>query len=320
MSIPELLRTEFAHHWRLVFGSTVFALVLTLATYAFALFPNAAAWVKLLPISFVLFAHVALAGIVVVREGRRLLKGNRYKASLDYRRHARWYVEQPNGNVVLVLTVTVVNRSGMTWRLMPEEKYAYVIDDAPDGAVADVSVTRSPRTQALRTLYQYGEVFNLEGYRMRRTVQRFEVDGDGLRPGEGIEYSLRVQVAANFERWLGARLGEEDFFMIFYWDDPREVTIQLDMPPGFVITPSRLEVWKPDIDHVDKQETHRFQLSNTKLVSESGSPLIWRSVRPLPGFRYFCFYRVSKRPTMIPYPGSFVSPATPSAELPAPPA
>lgn len=287
-----IIKLQFIEHWKLVVGTNGFALLLTLLTYAFGLWPTSGLLVKSTPIIVVVAIHVLLFLYVLVLEMVRNTKRLSYTSKLSYKRNARWYIENKTGNVMLSLKITVINRSKSKCNTFPEESYAYVEQDAPDGASIECILISAPRNQKLKKLYSIEKYFSLEGYEFLRISERYELDGGGLNPGEKASYMIKIRVMNNFQDWLGEKEGKPDFQMFHFRDNPEEVSMQLDLPPGYKLKPLKVEVLKPDVDHVDHFETLRLRASNPEMVPESGSPLTWRVVNPINGFRYFCRYIV----------------------------
>ena len=290
-----VIKLQFASYWKITIGSAAFALLLTLVVYAFGLFPKAGPWVRLTPILFVVGAHVLLLVFVLGFELVRVVKAFRVRPRFDIERQSRLFVESDTGNAVTSLTVRITNRSHLSLHVLPEERMAYVPADAPEGAQLQAFLKKAPREQRLEIDYEYENDFDYCGYHFCRIVRAYKLSGDGLRKGESVEYALQLAISRNFEQWLGDKLGSEDFISLEYKDHPSMAGYQIDVPPGYKLNPVRLEVLNPDTDSIDLLETLRFRHINKQLVALSGSPLIWTVINPIPGYRYFCYYRIERR-------------------------
>lgn len=288
-----VIQLQFACYWKVTFGSAAFALLLTLVIYAFGLLPEAGLWVSSAPILLVVGAHVFLLMSVVAIELLRAVKAFRVRPLFDIERYFRVHVDSDTGNAVALLTVRIRNRSQLALQVLPEERIAYVPEDAPEGAQLQASLKeKAPRGQRLEPDHEYEIDFDYCGYHFRRLVRAYKLSGDGLRKGETVEYALRLAIARNFEQWLGGKLGTEDFMSSEYKDGPSLARYQIDVPPGYRLELDRFEALRPEADSMDFMETLRFRYTNRQL--NVGSPLTWSVISPIPGYRYFCYYRIER--------------------------
>jgi len=285
-----IIKIQFIKHWKIVIGTNGFAIFLTLLINAIGIWPKSGMLIKTVPIIVVVGIHVLLFMYILCLEILRKGKQLSHTSVLNYKRAARWYVESNTGNVMLSIKITVINRSKCTCNFLPEESYAYVEQKIPGETLVTHALISAPRNQKLIKLYSIEKRVSLEGYDFIRISERLELDGGGLNPGETASYILYIRVMNNFEDFLGDKESRPDFQMVHFHDNPEEVSLQLDLPPGYRLKPLKFEVLKPDVDYIDRFETFRLNVSNPKIVAESGSPMKWKVFNPINGFRYYCRY------------------------------
>ncbi len=290
----KLIASQFTAIWRFTFGSAVFAILITFIIYVVGLFPSSSLYVKLSPLILFVVGHFLIAFYIIFIALIRIQKAFRYGKRIQLSRNCRLFVESETGRAITLIEIVIVNKSKCPIKILPEERIAFAIEDAPKGADIEMILKEAPRDQNLELEHSYEKIYDYQGYTLKRLVRCYQLTNDGLKRGEKVRYQLKLAIDENFRHWLSDKIDTEDFISIEPKDNPYLTSYQIDLPPGYRVNPNRLEVLKPDCDIIDRIETFRFKNLNKKMISESGSPISWKIINPISGFRYFCWYKIQK--------------------------